>query len=421
MNYGKRSIRRKQRQLNSKSTKFTKMFVLYFLKAILVCVLAVGIIGICFGIGIFKGILASAPDISSLDVRPSGYATVVYDASGKQIAKLVGTDSNRSYVNMDLIPQDMADAFVAVEDRRFYQHNGIDIEGIARAGVIALQTRDLSQGASTITQQLLKNNVFEGWVGEQSNFEKIKRKIQEQYLAIQLEKRMDKETILELYMNSINLGQNTLGVQAASMRYFNKPVSQLTLSECAVIAGITQNPSKYNPISHPQDNAKRRRKVLDDMLELGYITQLEYDKAISDNVYTRIQLINKEKDTESINTYFVDALIDEVTRVLMEQKGYNETQAYKLVYSGGLQIHATQDPKIQQICDSIYNDEENYPEDVKWLLDYQLTVKTSTGDYVNHSTEMFKSYFQQQSSAYDLLYSSQDAAYEDIALYQEAL
>lgn len=421
MNYGKRSIRRKQRQLNSKSTKFTKMFVLYFLKAVLVCALAVGIIGICFGIGIFKGILASAPDISSLDVRPSGYATVVYDSSGKQIAKLVGTDSNRSYVNMDLIPQDMADAFVAVEDRRFYQHNGIDIEGIARAGMVALQTRDLSQGASTITQQLLKNNVFEGWVGEQSNFVKIKRKIQEQYLAIQLEKRMDKETILELYMNSINLGQNTLGVQAASMRYFNKPVSQLTLSECAVIAGITQNPSKYNPISHPQDNAKRRRKVLDDMLELGYITQLEYDKAISDNVYTRIQLINKEKDTESINTYFVDALIDEVTKVLMEQKGYNETQAYKLVYSGGLQIHATQDPKIQQICDSIYNDEENYPEDMKWLLDYQLTIKTASGEYVNHSTEMFKSYFQQQSSAYDLLYSTQDEAYEDIALYQEAV
>ncbi|MBE5881798.1 MAG: PBP1A family penicillin-binding protein [Lachnospiraceae bacterium] len=421
MNYGKRSIRRKQRQLNSKSTKFSKMFMLYFLKALLVCVLAVGIIGICFGIGIFKGILASAPDISSLDVRPTGYATVVYDSTGKQIAKLVGTDSNRSYVNMDQIPQDMADAFVAIEDMRFYQHNGIDIKGIARAAVVAIQSRDLSQGASTITQQLLKNNVFEGWVGENSNFVKIKRKIQEQYLAIELEKRMDKESILELYMNSINLGQNTLGVQAASMRYFNKPVSQLTLSECAVIAGITQNPSKYNPISHPEENVKRRSKVLNDMLEQGYITQEEYDEAVSDNVYARIQMVNKEKDVESINTYYVDALIDEVTAVLMEEKGYNETQAYKLVYSGGLQIYAAQDPKIQSICDSIYNDEENYPEDTKWLLDYQLTIKTSNGDYVNHSTEMFKAYFQQQSAAYNLLYDSQDAAYEDIALYQTAV
>ncbi len=421
MNYGKKSIRRKQRQLNSKSTKFSKMFMLYFLKALLVCVIAAGIVGICFGIGIFKGILASAPDISSLDVRPSGYATVVYDSTGKQIAKLVGTDSNRSYVNMDQIPEDMANAFVAIEDRRFYQHNGIDIESIARAAFVAIQSRDLTQGGSTITQQLLKNNVFEGWVGENSDFVKIKRKIQEQYLAIELEKRMDKESILELYMNSINLGQNTLGVQAASMRYFNKPVSQLTLSECAVIAGITKNPSKYNPISHPDYNAERRNKVLGDMLELGYITQAEYDEAQADDVYARIQMVNEEKDTETINTYFVDALIDEVTQVLMEEKGYNETQAYKLVYSGGLQIQTTQDPKIQNICDSIYNDEANYPEDVKWLLDYRLTVKTSSGEYENHSTEMFKAYFQQQSAAYNLLYDSQDAAYEDIALYQDAV
>lgn len=421
MNYGKKSIRRKQRQLNSKSTKFSKMFMLYFLKALLVCVISAGIVGICFGIGIFKGILASAPDISSLDVRPSGYATVVYDSTGKQIAKLVGTDSNRSYVNMDQIPEDMANAFVAIEDRRFYQHNGIDIESIARAAFVAVKSRDLTQGGSTITQQLLKNNVFEGWVGENSDFVKIKRKIQEQYLAIELEKRMDKESILELYMNSINLGQNTLGVQAASMRYFNKPVSQLTLSECAVIAGITKNPSKYNPISHPEYNAERRNKVLGDMLELGYITQAEYDEALADNVYDRIQLVNEEKDTETINTYFVDALIDEVTQVLMEEKGYNETQAYKLVYSGGLQIQTTQDPKIQSICDSIYNDESNYPENVKWLLDYRLTVKTSSGEYVNYSTEMLKSYFQQQSAAYNLLYDSQDAAYEDIALYQDAV
>ncbi|MBQ8527850.1 MAG: PBP1A family penicillin-binding protein [Lachnospiraceae bacterium] len=421
MNYGKRSIRRKQRQLNSKSTKFSKMFLLYFFKALLVCIIAVGIIGICFGIGIFKGILASAPDISSLDVRPTGYATVVYDSTGKQIAKLVGTDSNRSYVNMDLIPQDMADAFVAIEDERFYQHNGIDIKGIVRAAYVAVQSRDLTQGASTITQQLLKNNVFEGWVGENSNFVKIKRKIQEQYLAIELEKRMDKKSILELYMNSINLGQNTLGVQAASMRYFNKPVSQLTLSECAVIAGITQNPSKFNPISHPDKNAERRAKVLRHMLEQGYITQAEHDKALADNVYERIQMVNEEKDTESINTYYVDALIDEVTAVLMEEKGYNETQAYKLVYSGGLQIYAAQDPKIQRICDDIYNNEENYPENTKWLLDYQLTVKTKNGDYVNHSTEMFKAYFQQQSAAYNLLYDSQDAAYEDIAAYQAAV
>lgn len=131
---------------------------------------------------------------------------------------------------------------------------------------------------------------------------------------------MSKRDILELYMNSINLGQNTLGVQAASMRYFNKPVSELNLSECAVIAGITQNPSKYNPITHPEDNADRRTKVLNDMLDQGWIDQDEYDEAMADDVYSRIKQVNETTESDSINSYFVDALIDQVTSVLMEER-----------------------------------------------------------------------------------------------------
>ena len=129
---------------------------------------------------------------------------------------------------MDKIPKNLANAFVAIEDERFYQHNGIDIKGIIRAGVQVIKDRRLSQGASTITQQLLKNNVFDGWTDE-STMQSIKRKIQEQYLALELEKVWDKDQILECYMNSINLGQNTLGVKAAAQRYFNKPTYQLTL------------------------------------------------------------------------------------------------------------------------------------------------------------------------------------------------
>ena len=237
---------------------------LCLVELILIAILAVGIIGVSAGIGVFRGILASAPDITNIDVSPSGYSTFVYDTAGNQTAKLVSTDSNRIPVTMAQIPEDLAHAFVAIEDERFYQHNGIDIQGIARAAFVGLKNKDLSQGASTITQQLLKNNVFSGWTNE-STSEKIKRKIQEQYLALELEKVMDKDAILENYMNTINLGQNTLGVQAASLRYFNKNVSDLSLSECAVIAAITQNPSKYNPISHPDSNAKRRQTVLDYM------------------------------------------------------------------------------------------------------------------------------------------------------------
>ena len=421
MNYGKRGVRKKQQALHATGKKWARKIGFTFVQVFLIGIVGIGIIGLSAGIGIFKGVLATAPDIGNIDVTPTGFSTFVYDIEGNQTAKLVSTDSNRIPVTIEMVPENLKNAFVAVEDNRFYDHNGIDIKGIIRAGVVGLQNRHFSEGASTITQQLLKNNVFTDWTSEDSLADKFKRKIQEQYLALELEKVMDKDTILINYMNTINLGQNTLGVQAASMRYFDKSVSDLTLSECAVIAGITQNPSKYNPITHPDKNAERREKVLGDMLKYGFITQEEHDEALRDNVYTRIQIADSENEDTSVNTYFVDALTDDVLEDLIAA-GYNETQAYTLLYSGGLKIYSTQDPKIQQICDEVFADESNFPENTKWYLNYELTIEKSNGDRENHSTEKFRSYWKENRSAsYNLIYTSTDAAYEDIEAYKEAI
>ena len=422
MNYGKKGVRRKQQALHATSKKWFRKVGFIFVEVFLLSIVGVGIIGLSAGIGIFRGVLATAPDIGNIDVTPTGFSTFVYDIEGNQIAKLVSTDSNRIPVTIDMVPQDLRDAFVAVEDQRFYDHNGIDIKGIIRAGVTGLKNKGhFSEGASTITQQLLKNNVFTDWTSEDSLADKFKRKIQEQYLALELEKVMDKDAILINYMNTINLGQNTLGVQAASMRYFNKSVSDLNLSECAVIAGITQNPSKYNPITHPDKNKERREKVLNDMKEQGYISQAEYDAAIADDVYSRIQIADSENEDSSVNTYFVDALTDDILEDLIDA-GYNETQAYTLLYSGGLKIYSTQDPKIQKICDEVFEDESNFPENTKWLLNYELTIEKNNGDRENHSTEMFRDYWKQNRSVtYNLIYTSTDAAYEDIEAYKEAV
>ncbi len=420
MNYGKKGIRQKQRALHSTSAKWGRKLTLLIIKAMLIGFVAAVIIGASAGVGIFKGILSSAPDISHIDVSPSGFSTFVYDSEGHELAKLVAADSNRIPVTMSQIPDDLAHAFVAIEDERFYEHNGIDIKGIIRAGVIAIRNRDLSQGASTITQQLLKNNVFEGWTSE-TTMEKIKRKIQEQYLALELEKVMDKDKILENYMNTINLGQNTLGVQAASLRYFGKPVYQLKLSECAVIAAITQNPSRYNPISHPEENAKRQKSVLTHMLEQGYITQQECDEALADDVYSRIQTINEKSEDDSVYTYFVDALTDDVLYDLVNVAGYNETQAYNLLYTGGLSIYATQDSAIQSICDEAFSNPDNFPSETKWYLNYELSIEKKNGEIENHSSEMFKSYYQQEQRNFNLLYSSQEDAYAAIDAYKEAV
>lgn len=421
MNYGKKGVRKRQQALHAKSTKWARKIGFTFVQICLIAIIGVGIIGLSAGIGMFRGVLATAPDIGNIDVTPTGFSTFVYDIEGNQTAKLVSTDSNRIPVTIDMVPEDLQHAFVAVEDARFYEHNGIDIKGIIRAGVVGLQNRHFSEGASTITQQLLKNNVFTDWTSEDSLADKFKRKFQEQYLALELEKVMDKETILINYMNTINLGQNTLGVQAASQRYFNKSVSDLTLSECAVIAGITQNPSRYNPITHPDKNAERREKVLRDMKEQGYITQEEYDEAMADDVYSRIQIVDSETEDTAVNTYFVDALTDDVLEDLIAA-GYNETQAFTLLYSGGLQIYSTQDPKIQQICDEAFADESNFPANTKWYLHYELTIEKSNGERENHSSEMFRKFWREnRSTSYNLIYSSQEEAYQDIEVYKEAM
>ncbi len=425
MNYGKKGVRKRQQALHAKSTKWARKIGFTFIQLCLIALIGVGIIGASAGIGIFKGVLATAPDIGNIDVTPTGFSTFVYDIEGNQTAKLVSTDSNRIPVTIDMVPEDLKNAFVAVEDSRFYSHNGIDIKGIVRAGVVGIQNKlrggDFTEGASTITQQLLKNNVFTDWTSEDSFADRLKRKIQEQYLALELEKVMDKDSILINYMNTINLGQNTLGVQAASMRYFNKSVSDLNLSECAVIAGITKNPSRYNPITHPDKNAERRQKVLEDMQRDGYITQEQFDEAMADDVYSRIQIADSENEDSSVNTYFVDALTDDVLEDLIAA-GYNETQAFTLLYSGGLKIYSTQDPKIQRICDETFANESIFPANTKWYLNYELTIEKSNGDKENHSKEMFRTFWKEnRSKSYNLIYASQEEAYQDIELYKEAV
>lgn len=421
MNYSKRGIKAKQKSLHATSSKWSKKLLLAVLNLSLLAILAAGVIGASMGIGIFKGIIDTSPSIENIDVTPTGFSTFVYDLEGNQIGKLIAQDSNRIPVTQDMIPENLAHAFVAIEDSRFYEHNGIDIKGIFRAAYVGISNGfHFTEGASTITQQLLKNNVFTNWTSENGFAEKLKRKIQEQYLAIELSKTMSKDDVLLNYMNTINLGQNTLGVQAASLRYFNKSVNTLTLSECAVIASITQNPSKYNPITHPEYNAERREKVLNDMLEQGYITQEEYDEALADDVYSRIQIVNSEVEEDTVNTYFVDALTDDIMEDLLAA-GYNETQAYTLLYSGGLKIYATQDPHIQAICDEVFSNEENYPEGTRWQLTYELTIQKANGDFQNFSTEMYKAYFKELDSSFNLLYASKEDAYAAIEEYKAAV
>ena len=206
MNYDKNSTKRRMKRVDAKGTKVKNKVVLTSIKVVLVFVIAFGIVAVAAVLGIGKGIIDSAPDISYMDVVPTGYSTTVYADDGiTEIDTLVGSGANREYVTLDQIPKHMQQAFVAIEDERFYEHNGIDLQSIARAGVATIKSLITGeggiQGGSTITQQLIKNNVLTDWVGETTFIEKLQRKIQEQYLSLKLEEQVqDKDWILENYL-----------------------------------------------------------------------------------------------------------------------------------------------------------------------------------------------------------------------------
>ena len=423
MNYGKNNLSRRKKSISSKKKMKKKRVGVRFFKALLICILLLAVIAVA-GVGIFvKKIIDNTPTVTPADVKPNAFTTtVVAESDGSVLEEFKQSGSNRIYKNIDEIPVNLAHAFVAIEDERFYQHNGIDLQGIARAAVVGITSGgNFSEGASTLTQQLIKNNVFPNFVEEKTFYDRLERKIQEQYLAVAIEKQMSKDEILEAYMNTINLGQSCLGVQAASKRYFGKDVSELTLSECAVIAGITQNPTEFDPVVYPDQNAKRRDKVLKNMLEQGYITQSEYDEAKADSVYERILPNASEEDTTPYS-YFNDELSQQIIKDLMERKSYTETQAYNALYSGGLTITSTQDPTIQQICDEEVANNDVYPVGTEYGLEYALTIYRADGSIENYSKEMLAEYVQNAwGREYPLIFSSPDEAYMAINEYKSTL
>lgn len=417
MNYSRRNTQKKQKRLVSKQTKFSKKISYTFFKLFVWGVLLLVTCGCAAGIATFRAILDTAPDITDIkeSVQLEGFQSTIYDVNGKELMTLSTANSNRVYTKYEDIPEDLANAFIAIEDQRFWDHNGIDAKGILRAFFVGLSSGSFSEGASTITQQLIKNQIFNVGLNEVTFMDSLKRKIQEQSLAIELEKEISKEEILELYLNAIYLGQGSNGVQTAAETYFSKEdLHDLTISECATIAAITQSPTEFDPVKYPENNRKRRNIVLQYMLEQDMITEIEYTEAINDDVYSRIN-IQKDEDNSltDYNSYYIDTVITELTDQLMEEYEYTETQAYNLIYSGGISIYINQDEQIQNICDEIINDSANYPAGTSVALNYALTlIDPTSGSLYNYSTNHLLNYYKEKTgnSKYNTIYSSEETA-----------
>lgn len=423
MNYGKNEVARKLQRSSSKTQKVASKLVLWLVKLVLVLFTVGIILSVSLGYGIFKGIIDAAPEIDVASIEPSGYATVVYDSKGNLTETLVKSGSNRLEATYEELPQCLIDAFVAIEDSRFWSHHGVDLRSMIRAAV-GILTNNPAGGGSTLTQQLIKNNIFAG--GNEDSFgEKLERKLQEQYLAIQLEKIMDKEIILKNYLNTINLGNNTLGVKSAAKRYFGKDVSDLTLSEATVIAGITQNPTKYNPLSEKgqKNNEEKRRVILQYMYEQGKISKEDQEEALADDVYSRIQNVDLvAQESQNPYSYFTDELTEQVMTALQEKLGYTESQASNLLYAGGLSIYTTQDPDLQAIVDEEVNNPDNY-DVVYYSVDYRLSIQHEDETVTNYSDETMKTYYRTDlgQTSYDGLFKTKEEADAAIAAYKSAM
>ena len=377
MNYSKDSRAQDEHKKQPKKARKKRKLMTF---RIIIMVLIISLFAVVGGgLGIVIGIIKNTPDPSTLPLKPTeNYMSFVYDSEGTQIDTF-STADNRIYATLDEIPYYLQKAVIALEDERFYEHNGIDIRGIFRAIAANLKSGKFSEGASTITQQLVKNNVL-------TNEKRITRKIQEQYLAIQFEKLYPKDTILEYYLNTIGLGQGVCGVQSAANRYFGKDVSELSLTESCVIAVITQYPTRYNPILNPENNWDKVKVCLNKMEEQGYITAAEHAAALQENPYDNIQEVHKEFTEKSTHSYFVDTVLDQVIEDLQSQLGYTATQATNEVYGGGLKIYTTMDSRMQEIADRYLNDESLYPSALyKLSLDYSVSIKKADGTEVTEN------------------------------------
>lgn len=402
--------------------------LIFLLKIALAMFLILCFAGFAVGIGFVRGTIDAAPSLDIIDVQPQGYASQIYDADGNLMQTLVMEGSNREEVSFDQLPDDLVNAFIAIEDSRFYEHNGIDLKGIFRAAYVGITNGRFSEGASTITQQLIKNNVLQG--GYETNMtDKLRRKIQEQFLAVKLEDQLDsKETILEYYLNTINLGGNCLGVQTAANRYFGKNVWELTLSECSVLAATTSNPSRYNPLTHPKENAVRRKIVLEKMYEQNFITYDQKNDALDDDVYSRIQTVNNTTSGSTVFSYFTDAVYNQVCDDLQSKLGYSASQSYKLLYSGGLQIYSTMDPSIQSIVDEEVNNADNYISStgsrlLEYSLNYALTVCHADGSESTYTENDLISYFQSEKkqATFANIYASKEDIYRSVREFKASL
>lgn len=414
--------------------------VLKTLKILLIVIIMLGIIGGGVVAGAVISILKDVPNIDPANVNTSlDQTSTIYDSNGELIEKIQAPEF-RTVVALDRMPKHLQEAFIAIEDERFRDHMGVDPKGIVASSIDNIKAGSIVRGASTITQQLVKNVYL-------TNDKNWDRKIKEAYLAIQMDKALTKDQILEAYLNRINLGQGAYGVQEAAQTYFSKDVEDLTIAESALFAGIVKSPSRYSPYHtmrpenfdssenhevgqlnilgekyfavYNDEAVKRQRLILDKMLSLGKINQEEYDQAMQEDI--KEALSPGDKKIEDISSYFTDFVKTQVEEALIKKFGYSKEEAQDEIFTGGLKIYSTIDLKLQRQLEEVY---ENFTEVLAgdpssfngpFLIDWRLS---NSGNILDNNDQIL--YYKQEhlfNDNFDLLIESGTYEFRENSLF----
>lgn len=359
--------------------KIFKWFFITLFTFLVIGILTAFIFGSMFFSYVKNSILTSDEVILNLETMPVNLSSTIYYKDPETGAYVewvtLQNTENREWVPNEDIPNLFKNAFISIEDQRFREHPGVDIKRTAAACLNILTGKNVF-GGSTITQQLIKNLTNDRDVT-------VKRKVTEICRAIMLEQRYSKDEILEWYMNIIYFGHGRYGIGAAAEYYYGKTVPELSLAEMCSIAGITNNPSKYDPYAYPDNNLQRRKLILDKMVELGYISTWEAEKA-KEEVLTLAEHTSQERSGTVVYPYYVDAVIEDVIQYFQDSSGVSEQQATNMLYYGGYEIYTCVNMNIQKKMDAVYQDPANIPQtkDGRNLQSSMVVTDPYTGDIV---------------------------------------
>ncbi len=368
---------------NNKFKKVLKMFLIF-----LVSIFLVGIVTVT---GFVLAIVKTSPPLSIEAVKNLEQASQLFDSNGDFMDEVL-TAEKRYVISLEEMPLNLRNAFIAIEDERFYEHSGIDVQRIISAIITdikkLLNKESGLHGASTITQQVIKNNIL-------TNEISITRKIREIYLALELEKQMEKDDILQVYLNTIFVGGNAYGVEAGALQYFSKNTSDLTLTQSAFLAGSTQHPTRYytsaSNVESSQFYKNRTITVLSKMLELGYINQEEYDSSVNeinnDQIGFNIKKINDSYNYE----WFSRPVVEELTRDLKEVYGYTDEEVKLHLRNDGLKIYTTMDKELQDYSQDILNNATNYINLAEWTDENGIKQPQMSSIVIDFKTGHIKS------------------------------